>query len=602
MKRLIFRLFVLLMCCLMTVSCMKNEFNEYQEEQEKEQIEKNVKEVFGTEFDKNHDWKTTFNGVAVIDGIPENVKKIQIIALIQEEDSNTSMFILNEEEVSGSTMSLSYDSPKENLGLFLGLYMKDGNFTVIEMTSDEMSLSEKSLTRNLPEGITLPSESLLTIANVQDSDASERGWIPGEKLYQMGDYWHQKISVGDYNDAYKTIFRAIIFSYFKNGRAYNNLPLVQESGLYNSNAYPFTTGDDPILISPVYKNDGGYKEIENSDLYYYYFKDEDLGEDPVAYLKSLPKYKAIQFNECIKGDNVIQKHATYALVYWGDGVPGIGTTGTFTFPKGYKIGFMVRAMTTAEGGKKQGELYGDGRLNNYINSYQKCNFKSSKLGVDGPRQAWITVNSKNFICFESGTDADFNDIILEVEGGIDPPIYIPEIEVNSYTFCFEDTELGDYDMNDIVLKAKRLNSTTVQYSLVACGAYDEVFVMNVSGRQINEGNEVHVLFEAPQTKTYVNTERGGYTHDPIVDEITVDKKFSFLDEDTQPFLYDKTSNKYVYISRVGEDPHGIMIPNDFRWPLEKVKIKDAYPQFNSWGQSRVTSTDWYKNLNLDLVY
>ena len=90
------------------------------------------------------------------------------------------------------------------------------------------------------------------------------------------------------------------------------------------------------------------------------------------------------------------------FVYWGDGIPDENTVGSYQFPEGYRIGFMVRAKTTAEGGKKQGELYGDGRLNNYINNYG--NFKSSKLGTDGPRSCWMTVNGKMLLCFESGTD------------------------------------------------------------------------------------------------------------------------------------------------------------------------------------------------------
>jgi hypothetical protein len=75
---------------------------------------------------------------------------------------------------------------------------------------------------------------------------------------------------------------------------------------------------------------------------------------------------------------------------------------------------MVRANTTFEAPRKQGELYGDGRLNNNINKWP--NFSSSKLGTDGPRVAWLTINGKTMMCWESGTDSDFNDIIIEVEG------------------------------------------------------------------------------------------------------------------------------------------------------------------------------------------
>jgi hypothetical protein len=66
----------------------------------------------------------------------------------------------------------------------------------------------------------------------------------------------------------------------------------------------------------------------------------------------------------------------------------------------------------------------------------------------------------------------------------------------------------------------------------------------------------------------------------VVDEITVDKKFSFLDESKQPYIYDVTTGLTVKLSKKGEDPHGIMIPYDFRYPKEKICIKDAYDEFN----------------------
>jgi hypothetical protein len=454
----------------------------------------------------------------------------------------------------------------------------------------------------------LPSESALYMASVPsigstvESYASKRGWIPGQVLYDPDG--NQSISVSDYTDEFKTIFRSIIFSYFKNGRQYNNLPLIEASGYFNSSVYPITTGKDPIVICPVYKSDKATQygnEIWNSDLYYYYFKESDLvGKDEVEYLNSLPKYKLMSFSSHfgVTEDDVISKRAAYPLVYWGDGEPSIGTVGSYIFPEGYKIGFMVRANTTADGKKKQGELYGDGRLNNYINNFG--NFKSSNLGYDGPRMGWITVNTKMYACVESGTDSDFNDIILEVEGGVEPIIFIPEFENNVYTYCFEDTELGDYDMNDVVIKAKRIDETTIEYSIVACGAYDELRIMNINGTNINSETEVHAMFGVDGG--YVNTHIGGTYINPVTDRVKVNKTFSFLDKSTQPYIIDLTNENVVKLSEVGEDPHGIMIPYDFKYPLEKVCIKNAYSEFNNWGHNRITSTYWYMSPNDGYVY
>jgi LruC domain-containing protein len=75
-----------------------------------------------------------------------------------------------------------------------------------------------------------------------------------------------------------------------------------------------------------------------------------------------------------------------------------------------------------------------------------------------------------------------------------------------------------------------------------------------------------------------------------------------LNPNTQPYLYDETTNKNVYLSKVGEDPHGIMIPYDFKYPLERVCIKNAYEKFNEWGVNRISSTNWYKYFKDNLVY
>jgi LruC domain-containing protein len=63
-----------------------------------------------------------------------------------------------------------------------------------------------------------------------------------------------------------------------------------------------------------------------------------------------------------------------------------------------------------------------------------------------------------------------------------------------------------------------------------------------------------------------------------------------------------TTGNIVKLAQKGEDPHAIMIPYDFRYPLEKICIKNAYSQFNSWGENKIVSTYWYKYPNEGYVY
>lgn len=573
-----------------------------------EDIKTNVEKVFGVTFDANHDWNSTVSGKVVVNINSSEVKKVQLLVyteadiLNEFDEKEPSMSVLNEVDVNNqSSITMYYDAPKSNLGLYVA-FITNNDFIIQPVKNNSVSLTRSARTRTITTDYTLPTGEL-KIGEIIPSYANTRGWIDGQMLYGLSDYSTQKMEVADYDNNFKTIFKNFAFSFFKNGRNYNNLPLVIGSGMYNETGYPLTTGDEPILITPIYKRDGGSQygdEVLNSDLYYYYFKEEDLGNDPVAYLNSLPKYKALPLAEeysGLKEDQTNKKYA-YALIYWGDGIPTENTIGSYNFPAGYKIGFMVRAKTDhAEGSpkkpRKQGELYGDGRLNNFINTYSECNFKTSDLGEDGPRIAWLRVNSKEFICFESGTDKDFNDIFVEIEGGFTFGNYTPTLDATTYTYCFEDRDLGDYDLNDVVIKATR-SGNKVTYSIVACGAKDELYVKNINSGKIKDNAEIHSIFGKTR-EDFINTDESLDKCEYIVVTKDVNENFSFLDDNTRPYIYNKTTGKNIYVAKAGEDPHAIMIPNDFKYPKERECIKGVYNQFNNWGQNPISSTNWYTN-------
>lgn len=612
-----------LACLMMLASCSHSVdlYDETANNASEEEVKGNVKNVFGVDFASNQDWCTTASGELTILA-DASVKKVQLLVMVREVYDDVPSYVtrdavrlLNEAEVKGqTTIKMSYDAPKENLGFYVAFITDKGNvFKKVEGST--VSMEEKATTRTLSTGYMLPLGEF-RLANAIPSYANQRGWVENEMLYELSDedYGKLKMSSPDYSDGFKKSFRDIVFSVFPNGRDYRNLSRVIESGYYNKKIYPITTGDEPIIVTPVYKCDNPTKygnEVWNSDLYYYYYKaDANIGAtaaDSAAYFNKLPKYKAIPFNQTFgkEEDDSIMKHGSFALLYFQDGKPSVGengTVGTFQFPKGYKIGFMIRAKTTSDGKKKQGEVYGDGCLNGHINTDTHYNFSSSNLGATDPRATWLNINKKMMLTWESGTDADFNDIILEVEGGIEDIIVPPPFTPQMYTYCFEDTELGDYDMNDVVIKALRLNETTVEYRLVACGAHDELYVKNLKYGDIKEDKEVHELFgTTPQN--FVNTNGGDY-YQPVVGTRTVSKDFKLSEEpdSERPYIFNKTKNKKISLSKAGEDPHGIMVAYDFHYPLERICIKDAYPQFNNWGENPINSTWWYMSPNQSKVY
>ncbi|MBO4429920.1 MAG: LruC domain-containing protein [Bacteroidaceae bacterium] len=276
-------------------------------------------------------------------------------------------------------------------------------------------------------------------------------------------------------------------------------------------------------------------------------------------------------------------------------------------PKGYRIGFMLRK---AKGSQNEADnsiasaiyngcCYGDRRLNQEINQFPG-HFGSTtsiySMAVDDPRMAVFEANGNVYMTFEDGSDCNFSDLIIQLGGSVSPIGYIPDVFGQVYTFCFEDREEGDYDMNDIVIKAERVDATHVTYSIEACGGTDKVYLRNIHGNILNEKTELHSLFNASGT---VNA--GSAHQDAVHETIEVEPSFSFADESQMFYIYNATTGKEIHFSKQGEDPHAIMIPEDFRYPLEGVCIKDAYPAFVNWAKDRTQNTNWYLTPEIESV-
>ena len=580
-------------------------------------IKQNVLNIFGTTFSENQDWKSAINGTVTIVANPEgfdDVVKVQILTKspFGNGDANGST-ILNEANVSfGETVTLTYDTPDDITRLYAACVSSNGDYYIRSFNygDNEVVFNKAAKTRAINEETKAQVDLLPanpTLGGFITSYADNRGYEGfNDKLFYVNNSLDLMMSLSDFSEEVKQDLRDIVFTYLPN--KVSNIEKIREHYYYNANCYPITTGDEPIVVEPIYKNDGGWHEVEHCALYYYYFTDAQLegksDDEQVAFFKQLPKFRALDLNDVVLGNGVstgltddeIKRNTAFAIIFWGANMNeiGAGTVGSYQFPRGYKIGFMLRNE-----GKNvhQGELYCDGRLNKEVNKWG--HLASSQLGDTDARMAWLSGNKKNLLCCEEGTDRDFNDIVFEIEGGIEPIGIIPDIDYNSYMFCFEDELIGDYDMNDVVIKTKRLNETQVEYSIVACGAYDELYICGIDGDVINQNTEVHNYFT--DHICFINTVPG-QTFDIVSEVINVDKEFSFLNENTQPYLYNKTTNKYVKIARKGEDPHGIMIPEEFRYPIEKTCIKDAFSDFNNWGEGLIESTGWYRTPIDGMVY
>jgi hypothetical protein len=184
----------------------------------------------------------------------------------------------------------------------------------------------------------------------------------------------------------------------------------------------------------------------------------------------------------------------------------------------------------------------------------------------------------------------------EVHEEVPPAVEQPAV----WTFAFEDTYNGDYDMNDVVLRVNENaeNSNNIDITLCCTGAGMDLYVY-LGNTPLFGGTEVHTLLAGSGAKgKFINTGSG---NEKFVDEkqdfvtITIkklNKKFVIADGD---FYIRTAGGDEIHVSKYGQDPHGVVIPGKWAWPTEWTCIKDAYPNFIGFaGDSRhKTNTDWY---------
>ena len=580
---------------LLTVGCQ--DYNYVGEiSYEDENALNNAQLVLGVRVNAEQDWFTTNNATITITAD----------ATFGGANANGATVLNEIDAKKGESVTLSYDAPVYLTRLYAACVSSKGDYYIkgFDLGQETVSFDEELDTR-IPMSVTELKQDLV-LERTEKSHNNKRGCAGWENdvLYQVADKYEDGLVMNVPNYSKETIkdLRDILFSYLPNKQS--NIEQIKESKYYNENCYAITTGTDPILVEPIYLNDGGTKEATIGHLYYYYFKDSDIAnlteEEQIQFLKDLPKYKAIQMNRTSRNkysstgmlQDSIKRETAYALMYWGDGIPTLKeTVVSYQFPEGYKIGFMFRVFC---GSKKEGELYCDGRLNADINKFG--DFASSKLDETDSRMAWIAANNRNYLCIETGTDRDFNDAVLEIEGGIEHFDEYGNLYGQVYTFCFEDRELGDYDLNDVVIKAVRIDKNHVAYSLEACGGEDPVYLRNINGAVLNGNKEIHEILNVSRG---INARRGQHV-EPVMEVVEVEPSFTFKDLDKQVYIYNAATGKDIRLSEQGEDPHAIMVPADFQYPLEGTCIKEAYPAFVYWAIDRTQYTNWYLSPEVEM--
>lgn len=408
-----------------------------------------------------------------------------------------------------------------------------------------------------------------------------------------------------------------------NGKS-NNWNTIQQNA-YFQEFNELTSDGNPLLLVPVQFNS---TEAGSNFIYYYYYNPATAPTEAKAlanYIKSLPKFKAVW---CFWNNDAatFKREREYLLPYYGDGTPVAGAWGSPVIPKGYKIGFMNRKSKGNIFNNSCGCTYGFGELNVEVNHLighyfnvidnniaqdvisndkgdtEKVYGKSAN-GMDwnSSRICMHSVNGRTYLCFEDGCDLNFSDMVIEVKQGTQIKLseVSPDVEQAMYTMCFEDrAETADYDMNDVVLTAKRINSTKIKLTLAACGAKDFVLLHGVTGKGADafNGKEIHDLLGLTDDNPYCNTQIGGYTSNGFSNEITVDAGVTIEEFLSSIYIENLTTGKSVHMPAAGQPPYAIIVPMRFNYPKEGSNIKKSYPGFLEWASNMNVNKDWYRGL------
>lgn len=312
----------------MFIGCQRFDF----EEAHQEAIRQNAENIFG-KIDPNQDWNSSVSGTVTItaDAPLKTIARVQI--LTESPFMNPDAQVVAEAEVQkGQSVTLNYDVLNSYTRLMAACIDNEGHYHVKgfnigdEKVSFKSGATTRAAARRASSDIDLSTielkydNSFLSYNALRTlSDDNKYSSWKG-KNWEKDRLWWASGSVSNgwtmsnstiYRDAtplsdedtttLNEIFSASLgrYDYKTNGDKdpRNNLKLINESSavkLYGNHLV--SNGKAPLTLCPVQL---ASTEAYWCDIYYYYYRTEDIpaGTTEADYIKTLPKFKAIDLND-----------------------------------------------------------------------------------------------------------------------------------------------------------------------------------------------------------------------------------------------------------------------------------------------------------------
>ncbi|MBR1411202.1 MAG: hypothetical protein IJ580_08910 [Prevotella sp.] len=231
-------------------------------------------------------------------------------------------------------------------------------------------------------------------------------------------------------------------------------------------------------------------------------------------------------------------------------------------------------------------------------------------------------NGKTVLVNRGGANLKL-DASTEFEGGVKgcTPGYngTPQSTVTTYpvySYAFEDTNGGDYDMNDVVIRVQEVTvdgKQKIKLTLVAVGAELNLNIRlypapstraenelahyegTPTNLKINNQEEAHLMLNAKQG-VMTNTGDGAKANT----QYTMIDKGNYDPAHLPLAIYSTAQGEMRLAS--GRLPFGIIVPGNWKWPIEYVAVTRAYNSTNTakgdqsfakFGETAGSAKEWY---------
>jgi len=595
---------IVALSALLVCSCSRH-MDYYDESQSNTVNElKNAENKIGVTIDPSQSWVLTEKHTLHITSMPADMVVERVAVMDENPLVSADAAVL---AMSAKSSSLSFEAPKGLTRLYAVCIAADGDVRVAEFQTADCQVSFEAVS---PYSVVARARGNAARSRRVPQNGNALNWQPTSNALTFG-----------WNDQWAYVERGDVDVHFTNVNYYIDMVhcFLPEGGMNFRDSLNNTeivrndyyavvgAGGGEVTLTPI------YRETSNSVSRFGYFYFEPNADRDITTVRKYVFEEGVPFNyfhaSSIDDEQTLPQ---YRLIYYDqDGNP------SYTFPEGTHIGFFN--VVTNSGFGVEGDYFWYGLYGS--------NYDLTKRMADGNvLPEWAKTNTdwcdySHTVMFERGgvkyigfedwvKDFDMNDIVLMIDGNVEDLPVAPtgscreNVKYYRYSYAFEDTRNGDYDMNDVVLRVWRpnMNASYLNVELAAVGAADRIkmYYTNQNGERIAlfGGKAARELFEEQgYDSEFFNTQEINAPTLPLTRvDVTDFGDFTYATADF--FIVNETNGLEIHmpaaLGLVGTAPHGVCMPQkDWRWPKERTSIVTAYPEFRGFANNQHVNVDWW---------